>query len=724
MKLLKLITAYCMFSHASLITDDKAITPQDTSTDTAVLPEVSEKTQPKVAKSTATETKPEDSATKKDTADVQTTEKKEAVLEKNDTTKWQDHLKTFLVKGAFWDSSSNSPTPDWINSTETIAEEVLTKDISQADELKTSFAATINEKFLTIEKGTNIVPIASLINTFNEKIDDVVKKLSGAKTTEEKQPEKPQESTEEVPTPIETVIPDAPSEQSASTEKIELTDEQKAANEQEKRNKKLKQQWIDCLESIKSEGTSSDEVSGMIDEISIVVTQLIEQFPLELNSLKGEFLDAIKERHGKALIQFSEQSVQDITNLFDRIQEQQQIPVNMPMPAAPLEKTPQKPAEQKISSNKQKQQLSNTATSQAFIIQEQVQDNSSVIAAQKFAADQRSQAQKSLAAKMQQAAQQKAELIKADAQRGILSSIAKAILPESWTGGNEAEKIITTLLHEQMAEIDAILATEKHKNLSDDSKNQIKLAYELFQKTLLSINSQISESAKNKTLDRNKASDEELQKWLKTMAKTSFILIKNDIMPFKEITQALKQTCKTYGMSDARDDIKTALINAIKIETEKQQKIDLAEAKKQQKIEDEKRKEIENKRLEEKRKQQELLDLERTKIEEEQRKEFNKKVAFDTFEHLKSAWVELLKEIAYNTAASAEQNKVWTTDALKITQDMIKLIPVMGMNNQPELITKHKIDFSRALLAQQENNTEKINIHANMDIFNKSVHEL
>src|SRR5690606_23249531 len=169
MRLLKLITAYCMFSHASLIPADTISAQQDIPTEAPITPETNEKSESTAVKPGNIEEISKDAIVKQNSTDVKAPETKEDIKEINDITKWQDHLKTLLVKGAFWDSNSNSPTNDWISSAETIAEEVLTKDVSQAEELKTSFAATINEKFLTVEKGTNIVPIATLINEFNKK---------------------------------------------------------------------------------------------------------------------------------------------------------------------------------------------------------------------------------------------------------------------------------------------------------------------------------------------------------------------------------------------------------------------------------------------------------------------------------------------------------------------------------------------------------------------------
>ena len=55
---------------------------------------------------------------------------------------------------------------------------------------------------------------------------------------------------------------------------------------------------------------------------------------------------------------------------------------------------------------------------------------------------------------------------------------------------------------------------------------------------------------------------------------------------------------------------------------------------------------------------------------------------------------------------------------------MLQLMPLIGLNNQKELIAKHIADFSKALLSQPQNQGSTVNIHANMETFNKTIHEV
>src|SRR5690606_14817189 len=138
-----------------------------------------------------------------------------------------------------------------------------------------------------------------------------------------------------------------------------------------------------------------------------------------------------------------------------------------------------------------KPSLTQQPAQQTIIIQQPIVDNQSSTLRQQAAVDKIAQAQKeelqkSLALNIQKMAQKKAALEKTTAERGILSSIAGAILGEWWTGPNTQEKSIELFIAEQNKELDKII----DKNLPDTTKNKIKLAYEVFQKTLLQFNSE------------------------------------------------------------------------------------------------------------------------------------------------------------------------------------------------------------------------------------------
>src|SRR5205814_2102074 len=134
--------------------------------------------------------------------------------------------------------------------------------------------------------------------------------------------------------------------------------------------------------------------------------------------------------------------------------------------------------------------------------------------------------QKSLALKMQKAAQEKSAQEKVTTQKGILSSVAEAILGEWWTGPDVHEKTMETLMEEQIKDLDNII----DKNLSEETKNTIKEAYQLFQVTLLNFSTK-------EYWDNEKSMPNAL--WIKKIKTPAFILIKHKIMSLENIISAL-----------------------------------------------------------------------------------------------------------------------------------------------------------------------------------------
>src|SRR5690606_32951377 len=180
---------------------------------------------------------------------------------------------------------------------------IIIEDSSLAEELKTTFTATINDKFLTIEKGTDLVAVATVINDFNKKIDEWVQEFSSAKAATEKI-ETPTKEVEEKK--IDELEPSSEPESSNQSEEIntepiesektELTDEEKKERKKQKEENKLKQIWQETLDSIKSEVVTTDETQEMLAEIESIIKKIVEFFPSEANTFKGEFLDAITSR--------------------------------------------------------------------------------------------------------------------------------------------------------------------------------------------------------------------------------------------------------------------------------------------------------------------------------------------------------------------------------------------------------------------------------------------
>ena len=84
----------------------------------------------------------------------------------------------------------------------------------------------------------------------------------------------------------------------------------------------------------------------------------------------------------------------------------------------------------------------------------------------------------------------------------------------------------------------------------------------------------------------------------------------------------------------------------------------------------------------------------------------------------------MLWKITQDKSASNASNRKFTEQALKITKNMVKLLPQMPIKNKKDIIEKHIQEFTKALIAQQKNNDEHINVHHYIEIFNIKIHTL
>src|SRR5579872_4808154 len=111
---------------------------------------------------------------------------------KNDLTDWNNHLKQLLEKGSFWDETDKIPAQDWKTKAFDIAKEAIQKNTGLADEIKTSFSSTVNEK-VTLENSNSTPAIEELITSFNNYVDELVKPQEEASNLKENLTEVPQE---------------------------------------------------------------------------------------------------------------------------------------------------------------------------------------------------------------------------------------------------------------------------------------------------------------------------------------------------------------------------------------------------------------------------------------------------------------------------------------------------------------------------------------------------
>jgi hypothetical protein len=233
--------------------------------------------------------------------------KKSSDLAENVLQNWQDHAKKLLEKGVLWNTDTNTPADSWKTEAFDIAKATLEKDKTVADELKSSFASTINEKIST-ENGTSSEATTELINAFNKHIDDLLQPKEEMKSQPEEKKteiEKPAESKEEsTEEKTESVTSDSekstPSEippllKELGSESTQQTTEEKPSPEKPAEEQRSAQDtWIDYLKNISKE-LSSDE---FIKNAQKKAQNLLSSLP---PAIRGNALNKIREDFQKAL---------------------------------------------------------------------------------------------------------------------------------------------------------------------------------------------------------------------------------------------------------------------------------------------------------------------------------------------------------------------------------------------------------------------------------------
>ena len=126
-------------------------------------------------------------------------------------------------------------------------------------------------------------------------------------------------------------------------------------------------------------------------------------------------------------------------------------------------------------------------------------------------------------------------------------------------------------------------------------------------------------------------------------------------------------------------------------------------------------------------KQQKIKD-EQARIEEEKQRieqEKQQLVATATsYKDEKKQWYDLLGQVAQNKQATIQANNEHTQEALKKSQALLNLANNIPTKNKAAISQKLKQKFSVALLEQQKNSENLINIHQSMDVFNKEINKM
>jgi membrane protein involved in colicin uptake len=186
------------------------------------------------------------------------------------------------------------------------------------------------------------------------------------------------------------------------------------------------------------------------------------------------------------------------------------------------------------------------------------------------------------------------------------------------------------------------------------------------------------------------------------------------------IEDACTKVKNALPLPSAGQDYRKDIVNKIKIyldeaewkqRTEKQQ----AEAKKME-ILKQKQEQAENIKL-----TQQKIKNEEDRIKAEEKKQL---LAVASYKDEKQQWKQLLAQLAQNKQATPKENNAQTLEAIKKSHSLFNLARVIPAKNEHSVLQKLKQKFTVALLEQQKPNENKINIHHNMDQFNKSMNKL
>ena len=90
----------------------------------------------------------------------------------------------------------------------------------------------------------------------------------------------------------------------------------------------------------------------------------------------------------------------------------------------------------------------------------------------------------------------------------------------------------------------------------------------------------------------------------------------------------------------------------------------------------------------------------------------------------KNQWKQLLAQLSQKKQATREENNSQTREAIKKSQSLLNLASQIPSKNKPAISQKLKQNFTVALLDQQKLHNNTINIHQNMEQFNKAINKM
>ncbi|HLW72711.1 MAG TPA: hypothetical protein VKR54_01550 [Candidatus Babeliales bacterium] len=663
----------------------------------------------------------------------------EPVQAQTESQEWDKHLATLA---ASWDATNNIPNADWKTQAFDIAERMVTKDKSSAETVKSSFLAAINKQSTQITQA-----LLDLINEFNKAIEAKVSALEPAASQENKETPPAQASTIPEPTPEPVPTPSAPAPETfpapaSLAETTSTTTEAVTSNPEQQANDQLQKQWDDQLAKIKEGQGNEFEIDAMLNKAHELAVQLKNKKTIP--ALQKEFNAALDILGVKKKLPQSELAYR--MDAFNRAlsPEQYQQAYQQQQTVTEQEMQKQKEAaiktqEKKIEDERvarEKKQKETTMLQKAAIAR--LEEEGKINKAQAHELDIKVTAMQqklALAEAERQAAEQKArtgfttaikqptptakklaEEQKAAAEQGILGKAIKAVksvteVASNWWYGSSASPTQTQIILSELELADQ----QEFKNLQiyldatskdTNEKNKIKELWQNLQQ-ILRVTPQVLDK---KNIEFNR-------QWINDLEQTlAHLIITHPTISIDDACAKIQNVLSLFPSTEG-PDYSTQIVQTIKAFLEK---IVWQEAHTKQQ-EEASRLQVKQQRREHKEKimlAQQKIKNEEDRIEAEKKKQLR---AAADYKNEKKQWNQLLAQISQNVQATAEENDAHTLEAIKKSHSLLALAHIIPAKNKHSVSQKLKQKFTVALLDQQKLNENKINIHKNMDQFNKEM---
>lgn len=656
----------------------------------------------------------------------------EEITKKTELQQWNEQLDKLKIATEQWNSTDNVPVQNWTTEAVAYAKNALAQDKTVAETLKSAFFDAISAK-IDLEKGKFSEKTFALIIEFNEAIDAKLKEMeeSATKTQETAKQtilEEPQPEPVVVQEPLSVTTTPTP-----ITEEISQTDMPTSDSSQN-----LRTEWHNQLYKIATEGTTLSDTKNLLSKAYELAGQLLSSQLGYPEELQFDFEDALTERTFNKRERYTNLFAINFSDAMEAFS--QSTGIQMPtygQQTQQFDQSGNQTSAQQHSITEQDnmqnafQELRNEmAIKETFTKAEHEREGASQMIAQKALADLHKHELTAKTQAMEIKFQQKIAQMKAEteiklnkfaenikrmateqktmAEKGIVATIM-----DWWSGASKTQEQAQALEKQQEDFFNTMANTQADPN----KQNEIKKALHALQNILVTFVTPAFWNQQNTLSEQN---------WKNLIQEKINIIKENlNIVVNKYNLMPLSDGCKivTNVISSAsfiNSENRKKIINEVKSflekeewENSKAEREDIAR-KEQQILQRKKRKE------EKLRAQQNIKDEEDRKEHERQQQS----LFINSYKQEQSQWRNLLAQISQNKQATVEKNKAYTREALNQSQSLLNLAHQMPSKNKAALSQKLKQEFSVALLSQQKDNANPINIHQNMDLFNKEINRM